>query len=179
MRSSSAHTSAAAKIQRSKEATYHNRSGHHTPDPIEEVVVDEAAQVAQATAAGSTEAVVDEAAAEVDVVEELMETKLKVSELDININCNLKIAKAEENLGQKIDENSTRLTNVEETLANLLKAQQEQNKTNKALIDFLVTNFLGDAKKGESSGERRLPVVPGNEASIGEGQRKTEKRKGR
>ncbi|GAB2278732.1 hypothetical protein Dimus_013407 [Dionaea muscipula] len=36
-----------------------------------------------------------------------------------------KIAKAEENLGQKIDENSSRLSTVEETLASLLKAQQE------------------------------------------------------
>ncbi|GAB2295326.1 hypothetical protein Dimus_029497 [Dionaea muscipula] len=53
---------------------------------------------------------------------ELVETKLKMTELDMNINVNLKIAKAEENLGQKIDENSSRLTNVEETLANLLKA---------------------------------------------------------
>ncbi|GAB2292869.1 hypothetical protein Dimus_027099, partial [Dionaea muscipula] len=35
------------------------------------------------------------------------------------------IAKAEENLAQKIDENSTRLSTMEETLASLLKAQQE------------------------------------------------------
>ncbi|GAB2284273.1 hypothetical protein Dimus_018737, partial [Dionaea muscipula] len=92
-----------------------------------------------------------EASKDVKTSFELMETKLKVTELDININCNLKIAKAEENLGQKIDENSSRLSTVEETLASLVKAQQEQNETNKALTDFLVTKFLGDAKKGESS----------------------------
>ncbi|GAB2301529.1 hypothetical protein Dimus_035546, partial [Dionaea muscipula] len=67
---------------------------------------------------------------------ELMESKLKVNELDLNINFNPKIAKAEENLSQKIDENSQRLTNVEETLASLLKSQQKQNATNKALTDF-------------------------------------------
>ncbi|GAB2275761.1 hypothetical protein Dimus_010512, partial [Dionaea muscipula] len=81
---------------------------------------------------------------------ELMESKLKMTELDVNINFNLKITKAEENLGQKIDENSSRLFTVEETLASLVKPQQEQNETNKPLTDFLVTNFLGDAKKRES-----------------------------
>ncbi|GAB2276002.1 hypothetical protein Dimus_010744, partial [Dionaea muscipula] len=38
-----------------------------------------------------------------------------------------------ETLGMKIDDNGRRLANVEETLASLLKAQQEQNATNKAL----------------------------------------------
>ncbi|GAB2287858.1 hypothetical protein Dimus_022213, partial [Dionaea muscipula] len=51
---------------------------------------------------------------------ELMESKMKVTELDLNINFNLKIAMDEENLSQKIDDNSERLTNVEETLASLL-----------------------------------------------------------
>ncbi|GAB2286164.1 hypothetical protein Dimus_020590, partial [Dionaea muscipula] len=83
---------------------------------------------------------------------ELMETKLKVTELDLNINFNMKIAKDEENLSQKIDENSTGLSTVEKTLASLLKAQQEQNATNKALTYFMVCNFLGDAKKGKRSG---------------------------
>ncbi|GAB2299597.1 hypothetical protein Dimus_033659, partial [Dionaea muscipula] len=83
---------------------------------------------------------------------ELMESKLKVIELDLNINFNLKIAKAEENLSQKINSNSQRLTNVEETLASLFNDQQEKNETNKPLTDFLISNFLGDAKKGENSG---------------------------
>ncbi|GAB2298101.1 hypothetical protein Dimus_032173, partial [Dionaea muscipula] len=64
---------------------------------------------------------------------ELMESKLKVTEIDLS----MKITMAEGNLGQKIDANSSRLSSVEETLAGLLKAQQEQNTTNKALIDFL------------------------------------------
>ncbi|GAB2281382.1 hypothetical protein Dimus_015978, partial [Dionaea muscipula] len=98
------------------------------------------------------EATVKEAAEDTKTRFELMESKLKVTELDLNINFNLKIAKAEENLSQKIDENSTRLSSVEETLASLLKAQQEQNETNKALTDFLISYFLGDAKKGEYSG---------------------------
>ncbi|GAB2273346.1 hypothetical protein Dimus_008144 [Dionaea muscipula] len=67
----------------------------------------------------------------------LIEKKIQLNELDLNINFNRKIDKAEENLTQKIGENSARLTNVEETLANHLKAQQEQNATNKALTDFL------------------------------------------
>ncbi|GAB2301894.1 hypothetical protein Dimus_035917 [Dionaea muscipula] len=54
---------------------------------------------------------------------ELVESKLKMTELDPSINFNLKIAKTEENLGQKIDENSSRLSTVEETLASLLKAR--------------------------------------------------------
>ncbi|GAB2266216.1 hypothetical protein Dimus_001237, partial [Dionaea muscipula] len=58
---------------------------------------------------------------------ELMDSKLKVTELDLS----MKITMAEGNLGQKIDQNSTRLSSVEETLAGLLKAQQEQNETNK------------------------------------------------
>ncbi|GAB2268845.1 hypothetical protein Dimus_003788, partial [Dionaea muscipula] len=64
---------------------------------------------------------------------ELMESKLKVTKLDLS----MKITMAEGNLGQKIDANSTRLSSVEETLAGLLNAQQEQNATNKALTDFL------------------------------------------
>ncbi|GAB2275931.1 hypothetical protein Dimus_010677, partial [Dionaea muscipula] len=79
---------------------------------------------------------------------ELMESKMKVSEIKLS----MKITTAEGNLGRKIDENSTRLSSVEDTLGKLLKVQKEQNETNKALTDFLVTNFLGDAKKGESSG---------------------------
>ncbi|GAB2265523.1 hypothetical protein Dimus_000572, partial [Dionaea muscipula] len=58
---------------------------------------------------------------------ELVESKLKVTELDLS----MKITMDEGNLGKKIDENSSRLTTVEETLAGLLKAQQEQNATNK------------------------------------------------
>ncbi|GAB2285891.1 hypothetical protein Dimus_020326, partial [Dionaea muscipula] len=58
---------------------------------------------------------------------ELMESKMKVSELDLN----MRITMAEGNLGKKIDENSTRLSSVEGILAELLKAQQEQNETNK------------------------------------------------
>ncbi|GAB2278312.1 hypothetical protein Dimus_012997, partial [Dionaea muscipula] len=69
------------------------------------------------------EATVKEAAEDTKTHFELIESKLKVTELDLNINFNLKIAKAEENLSQKIDGNSQRLTNMEETLANLLKAQ--------------------------------------------------------
>ncbi|GAB2299208.1 hypothetical protein Dimus_033280, partial [Dionaea muscipula] len=56
---------------------------------------------------------------------ELMETKLKMTELDLNINFNMKIDKDEANLTRHIGENSSRLTTVEETLASLLKAQQE------------------------------------------------------
>ncbi|GAB2295041.1 hypothetical protein Dimus_029226, partial [Dionaea muscipula] len=85
---------------------------------------------------------------DIKTIFELMESKMKVAELDMSI----KISTAEGNLGIKIDENSSKLTNVEATLAELLKAQQEQNETDKALTDFLVTNFLGDGKKGESSG---------------------------
>ncbi|GAB2268583.1 hypothetical protein Dimus_003538, partial [Dionaea muscipula] len=85
---------------------------------------------------------IDEASKDTKTHFELQDTKLKVTELDLNINFNMKIAKAEENLGQKIDENSSRLSTVEETLSSLLKAQQEQNETNKALTYFLVTNFL-------------------------------------
>ncbi|GAB2269076.1 hypothetical protein Dimus_004006, partial [Dionaea muscipula] len=62
------------------------------------------------------EATVKEAAEETKTRFELMESKLKVTELDLNINFNLKIAKTEENLSQKIDENSTRLSSVDETL---------------------------------------------------------------
>ncbi|GAB2292679.1 hypothetical protein Dimus_026916, partial [Dionaea muscipula] len=78
-------------------------------------VVDE---VAQATAAvDGTEAIVDEAAAEV-VVDEVVEiARAAAAAVEEEID------KAEENLTQKIDENSTRLTTVEETLASLLKAQ--------------------------------------------------------
>ncbi|GAB2286055.1 hypothetical protein Dimus_020479, partial [Dionaea muscipula] len=94
------------------------------------------------------EATVKEVSKDVQTRFELMESKMKVSEIDLNI----KFTEAEGNLGRKIDEDSIRLSNVEETLAGLLKAQQEQNETNKALTDFLVTNFLGDAKKGKSSG---------------------------
>ncbi|GAB2273768.1 hypothetical protein Dimus_008547 [Dionaea muscipula] len=68
---------------------------------------------------------IDEAKEDSKTRFELMESKLKMTELDLSINFNLKIAKAEENLGQKIDENSSRLSTVEETLASLLKAQQE------------------------------------------------------
>ncbi|GAB2294751.1 hypothetical protein Dimus_028946 [Dionaea muscipula] len=58
------------------------------------------------------EATVKEAKEDAKARFELMETKLKMTELDVNINVNLKIAKAEENLGQKIDENSSRLSTV-------------------------------------------------------------------
>ncbi|GAB2270756.1 hypothetical protein Dimus_005625 [Dionaea muscipula] len=78
----------------------------------------------------------------------LMESKMKVSEIELS----MKITMAEGNLGKKIDENSTRLSNVEGTLTELLKAQKEQNESNKVLTDSLITNFLGDAKKGEGSG---------------------------
>ncbi|GAB2292714.1 hypothetical protein Dimus_026951, partial [Dionaea muscipula] len=83
------------------------------------------------------EATLKEAVEDTKTRFELMESKLKVIELDLNINFNPKIAKAEENLSHKIDGNSQRLTNVEETLASLLKSQQKQNATNKALTDFL------------------------------------------
>ncbi|GAB2270924.1 hypothetical protein Dimus_005784, partial [Dionaea muscipula] len=69
---------------------------------------------------------------------DLMESKMKVSEIDLN----MKISMAESNLGKKIDENFTTLSGVEGTLDELLKDQQEQNETNKALTDFLVNNFL-------------------------------------
>ncbi|GAB2294451.1 hypothetical protein Dimus_028659, partial [Dionaea muscipula] len=83
-----------------------------------------------------------EASKDVKTCFELMESKLKVTELDLS----MKITMVEGNLGQKIDANSTRLSSVEETLAGLLKVQQEQNETNKALTDFLISN------KGEGSG---------------------------
>ncbi|GAB2281293.1 hypothetical protein Dimus_015894, partial [Dionaea muscipula] len=82
----------------------------------------------------------------------LMEKNLELTELNLTIDLTKKIEKSEENLTMKIDENSKRLTNVEETLANLLKAQQEQTEANKALTDLLISNFLGDAKKGKYSG---------------------------
>ncbi|GAB2271357.1 hypothetical protein Dimus_006198, partial [Dionaea muscipula] len=69
---------------------------------------------------------------------ELMESKLKVTDLDLS----MKITMAEGNLGQKIDLNTTIFSSVEETLAGLLKAQQEQNKTNKALTELLMTPKL-------------------------------------
>ncbi|GAB2288051.1 hypothetical protein Dimus_022396, partial [Dionaea muscipula] len=53
---------------------------------------------------------------------ELMEKKIQLTELNLNIDLSKKIEKTEENLTMKIEENSERLTNVEETLANLLKA---------------------------------------------------------
>ncbi|GAB2294454.1 hypothetical protein Dimus_028662 [Dionaea muscipula] len=71
-----------------------------------------------------------EASKDVKTRFELMESKLKVTELDLS----MKITMVEGNLGQKIDANSTRLSSVEETLAGLLKVQQEQNETNKALM---------------------------------------------
>ncbi|GAB2283123.1 hypothetical protein Dimus_017653, partial [Dionaea muscipula] len=98
---------------------------------------------------------IDEVSKDVKTCFELMETKLKMTELDLSINFNMKLAKAEENLGLKINENSTRLTTMEETLAELLKAQKEQNETNKALTDFLIVKFLGDAKKGKVQRCRR------------------------
>ncbi|GAB2290249.1 hypothetical protein Dimus_024531, partial [Dionaea muscipula] len=87
------------------------------------------------------EATLKEAAEDTKTRFELMETQLKMTELDLNIKFNMKIEKAEGNLTLRIDENSTRLTTVEETLASLLKAEKEQNATNKALTDFLVSNF--------------------------------------
>ncbi|GAB2292469.1 hypothetical protein Dimus_026707 [Dionaea muscipula] len=66
---------------------------------------------------------IDEAEKDTKTRFELMETKLKMTELDLNINFNMKIDKAEANLTQQIGENSARLSTVEETLANLLKAQ--------------------------------------------------------
>ncbi|GAB2273284.1 hypothetical protein Dimus_008084, partial [Dionaea muscipula] len=109
---------------------------------VEKETEREAEMEADDEAAIPKDATVKEAAEDTKTHFKLMESKLKVTELDLNINFNLKIAKAKENLGKKIDENSSRISNVEETLASLLKAQQEQNVTNKALIDFLVTNFL-------------------------------------
>ncbi|GAB2276342.1 hypothetical protein Dimus_011072, partial [Dionaea muscipula] len=53
------------------------------------------------------EATLKEAAEDTKTRFELMETKLKMTELDLNINFNMKIDKAEGNLTQKIDENST------------------------------------------------------------------------
>ncbi|GAB2266048.1 hypothetical protein Dimus_001078, partial [Dionaea muscipula] len=73
------------------------------------------------------EATVKEVSKDVKTRLELMESKMKVSELDLS----MKVSMDEVNLGKKIDENFTRLTSVEETLADLLKAQQEQNETNK------------------------------------------------
>ncbi|GAB2299306.1 hypothetical protein Dimus_033378, partial [Dionaea muscipula] len=69
------------------------------------------------------EATLKEAAEDTKTRFELIESKLKVIELDLNINFNMKIDKAEKNLAQQIGENSSRITNVEETLASLLKAQ--------------------------------------------------------
>ncbi|GAB2278520.1 hypothetical protein Dimus_013199, partial [Dionaea muscipula] len=62
------------------------------------------------------------------------------------IELNMKITMTEGNLGRKIDENSSKLSNVERTLAELLKAQKEQNKTNKAL-----THFLGKLRRCRKS----------------------------
>ncbi|GAB2292554.1 hypothetical protein Dimus_026789, partial [Dionaea muscipula] len=57
-----------------------------------------------------------EASEDVKTCFKLMETKLKMTELVLSINFSMKLAKAEENLGLKIDENSTRLSSIEETL---------------------------------------------------------------
>ncbi|GAB2296728.1 hypothetical protein Dimus_030834 [Dionaea muscipula] len=61
---------------------------------------------------------IHEASKDVKTRFELMESKMKVTKLDLS----MKIIMAEGNLGKKIDENSTRLSSVEETLARLLKA---------------------------------------------------------
>ncbi|GAB2292938.1 hypothetical protein Dimus_027165, partial [Dionaea muscipula] len=82
----------------------------------------------------------------------MIEKNMKMTELDRSIDFSKKLLATEASLGQKIDNNGERLTSVEVTLASLLKAQQERNTMNKALTDFLVSNFLGDSKKGESSG---------------------------
>ncbi|GAB2286312.1 hypothetical protein Dimus_020729 [Dionaea muscipula] len=68
---------------------------------------------------------------------ELIPKKIKMTKLDLSIDFSKKLLATEACLGQKIDNNGESLTSVEETLANLLKAQQEQNATNKALMDFL------------------------------------------
>ncbi|GAB2295347.1 hypothetical protein Dimus_029519 [Dionaea muscipula] len=53
---------------------------------------------------------------------ELMEKKMKMIELYLSIDFSKKLLQIEETLGQKIDDNSERLTNIGETLASLLKA---------------------------------------------------------
>ncbi|GAB2303497.1 hypothetical protein Dimus_037486, partial [Dionaea muscipula] len=65
------------------------------------------------------EAKVKEAKDDVKARFELMESKMKVSEIELS----MKITMAEGNLGKKIDENSTRLSSVE-TLVELLKAPE-------------------------------------------------------
>ncbi|GAB2292989.1 hypothetical protein Dimus_027212 [Dionaea muscipula] len=108
------------------------------------------------------EATVKEAAEDIKTRFELMESKMKVTELDLNINFNLKIAKAEENLSQKIDDNSERLTNVEETLASLLKADESEARPTRPSQISLFPTFWVTRKRGkalEVSKSKKVLVV--------------------